>query len=228
MPFAGYGPQEPQPEEPSGRGRIAIANLIIVALILALVVASAAMLLTSHRSPGAPVAYATHTPAPAATPTITPTPAPTVPAGFRAFQDPAGNYQFDVPENWISISQLPVMFAAPDHSAIFAIASDNKTYTGQEIADNENAFFASMSQSAGGSGSYWNVQGPAQIALAGETWTKESATVSIQGGSVQAVVLMANHGANAFLIGYYATPSSFSGNDTRTFQPMLATFEFLT
>ena len=242
-PYPGYpgGPMmSPVPPPlPSKKTPVAlIAVLVALAVVVVAGVLFAALALA--RGGGFAGAAATATAVPTATPLPTATPSPTagianVPAGFTAYQDSSGLYQIVYPTNWVKTSTsgdfgLTTLAGADSsgHANVFEIEYIKGTSAGAAttVAD---TFFSALSNSVHGQVS--NKQGPTQVTLAGERWTRESADVTATAaGATQVqhvVVQVATHGGYTFVIAYLAPASSFDATNTSIFTPMLDSFTFL-
>lgn len=159
---------------------------------------------------------------------LAPHPSPTVPAHFTTYTDTGGLYRLTVPQGWSTRMENTIIgFVSPSAQAVFEVTSISVTMSSNDIRTNEDEYFKALASGAGGSGTYTNLQGPSPVTLAGATWTRESADVTVKGSPAHAVILIANHGSNAFLLAYFAYSNVFASTDAGDFQPMLNSFTFL-
>jgi hypothetical protein len=166
---------------------------------------------------------ATATPVATATPEATAT--PVIPANYTLYTDSSAGYSVAYPNSWTKhVSKSDVVFDDNNEPADMLVGWVDANISQSEIKSTETQFFKSV---AGSGGTYHNVHGPITVTLAGESWTQESADITVSGQTVHAIVLMANHGSNSYLISYLATKSSFASLNARYFQPMVQTFSFL-
>jgi DNA-directed RNA polymerase subunit RPC12/RpoP len=248
-PYPGYpgGPMPPMmspapPPPPSKKTPVAlIAVLVALAVIVVAGVLFAALALARTGGFTGAAATATAVPTATATPLPTATPSPTagianVPAGFTAYQDPSGLYQIVYPTNWVKTSTsgdfgLTTLAGADSsgHANVFEVEyiKGAAPGTATTVVD---TFFSGLANSIHGQVS--NKQGPTQVTLSGESWTRESADVTATAaGTTQVqhvVVQVATHGGYTFVIAYLAQASGFDATNTSTFTPMLDSFKFLT
>ena len=158
----------------------------------------------------------------ASTPEATVT--PTIPANFTVYSDSTDGYSIAYPNSWRKTGGSgTAIFLATNEVADMALGSTDGSIPQSEINSTESQFF----KSAAGSGTYSNLQGPTTATYAGESWTRESADVTTAGQTLHAVVLVANHGTHAYIIGYAGAKPSFATLDAQDFQPMLNSFTFL-
>jgi hypothetical protein len=156
------------------------------------------------------------------TPVTTATPA--IPSDFTPYTDSAAGFSIAYPNTWQkSKSGNDVLLVDPYEAADMVIGSVNANIPQSDINSTESQFF----KSAAGGGSYSNLQGPTTVTYAGESWTEESADITSSSQTLHAVVLVANHGSRAYVIGYLSAKSSFATMDAQDFQPMLNSFTFL-
>lgn len=153
----------------------------------------------------------------------------TVPANFTAYTDTHGLYRLNVPVGWSTTTESDVIvFGSPSHDAAFEVTSVNITMSADEMSATEQGFFKGADSGAGGNGTYSNLQGPTTVTIAGATWTREAADLTVKDGATfHAVVLIANHGSGALLVAYLAPSEHFASADSSAFQPMLNSFQFL-
>ncbi len=221
--YPGY-PQEPgypaqAPQENAGRP---ILRYQAIAFTILNVHAITATGIYVFSIPPAPPPRLTSPTASAATVT------PTVPVGFKVFQDQSETYQVIAPVDWSQTTNYDfVGFADPSNSATFAVGTYGAPINDSTIVESENSIFKSASTGGGGSGAYYNVQGPTKIKLAGETWTQESADVSVARGVMHVVVLITVHDSSTYILMYAAIQPSFSKFNSQDFQPMERSFTFL-
>jgi hypothetical protein len=156
-----------------------------------------------------------------ATPVATAT--PNIPAGFTQFTDTTDGYSIAYPSSWekSTASGATVIIDVTDNVEV-VVGAVNGNLSASEISSQEKGFF----QSASG-GHYSNVKGPTKVTYGGESWTKETADMSLAGQPSTASVMIANHGSKAYIIAYSAPKSSFSTLDQQDFEPMLNTIIFL-
>lgn len=225
-------PQGAAPAAPPKRRRWPIVVGVIAAVLLVLCVGGGALAYANLRSFVGTVSVGvsqTETAqaalTPQATPTLEATPTPVIPANYTLYTDSSAGYSVAYPDSWTKhVSKSDVVFDDNNEPADMLVGWIDANFSQSEIKSTETQFFKSV---AGSGGTYHNVHGPTTVTLAGESWTKESADISVSGQSVHAIVMMANHGSNSYIISYLATKSSFASLDARYFQPMTQTFSFL-
>jgi hypothetical protein len=149
---------------------------------------------------------------------------PIIPSNFTLYTDTVGAYNIAYPQGWQkTTSGGDIIFLDADDTADMVIGSVAANIPQSEIKATEAQYFKTVA----GSGTYSHVQGPIAVTYAGETWQQESADITSAGQTFQAVVLIANHGPRAYIIGYVAPKAGFSSLDLRFFQIMLHSFAFL-
>ncbi|MGH2517571.1 MAG: hypothetical protein ACRDHP_18120, partial [Ktedonobacterales bacterium] len=194
--------------------------VVIVLVLLALVAGGVALALSRGPSTGSASGRLS------ATPTVAATATTSVPAGFTAFKDQGGVYSLDVPSGWSSSktasgSTTINVFVSIQPFAEFEIAA--LPGSGLDPTTAINGYFSGVS----GGQAVTNKSAPSSIQQAGETWTQESADTTLAGQPVHMVVLLAQHGANAVLLAYFAPSASFASINSQDFQPMFTSFQFL-
>lgn len=199
---------------------------VALGIALAVIVLLVALALTRNLLPlSAPsgVSRSTATVAHAVTPTAT------VPLGFVVYTNSSKTYQIIIPADWSGgdSNGVTTIIGSIGASVYVQIARRDTPISGADTAVAEKAYFDSVSTSAGGSGAYTIVEKATPVTLAGETWTKETADVSVKGETLRAAILIANHNGGAYLIAYSTTRSDFAKVDAEDFEPMLQSFEFL-
>lgn len=199
---------------------------ITLGVALAVIILLVALALTRNLLPVSTpsgVSRSTATVAPAVTPTAT------VPLGFTVYTNSSKTFQITIPDDWAGDDSngVTTIFGSIGASVYVQIARRDTSISGADTAVEESAYFHSVSTSAGGSGAYTIVQKATPVTLAGETWTKETADVSVKGETIRAAILLTNHDGGAYLIAYSTARSYFSKVDAEDFQPMLQSFRFL-
>jgi hypothetical protein len=156
----------------------------------------------------------------------------TVPANFISYTNTTGGYSIAYPNSWTKTASpgaspgtIDSVTLVDTHAAAdMIIASVDGTFSKSDITSAENQFF----KSAAGTGTLDKVTAPETVTIAGETWTKREADITTSGKqALHGVVLVANHGAKAYIIGYLASTDTFPTEDATYYQPMLGTFTFL-
>ncbi len=226
--YGSYGPQtfggqQPYPMyEPESRRRGPLTALLVVGVIVLLIVMAGG---------GALLVSRLHLSTANATSTATAT--ATVPAGFKSYTDPGGNFRLVVPADWstqtpqTSQSLHQTVFASPDNTALLTVASYDATFDQSSFGASEKAIFTGMSTGGGGPGTYSHLQGPTTVSLGGENWSQVSADVLLQHGiTLHTVVLLANHAGHAYFIAYAAKPANFNNLNAKDFQTMTHSFAF--
>jgi hypothetical protein len=155
---------------------------------------------------------------------------PTVPANFTTYTDTHGLYRLNIPADWSTTTNTKdnvISFDSSSNDASFAVTTADFPMTADQIRANEDAFFKAADTAGGGNGTYNNLQGPTSVTIAGAPWTREAADLTVKLETLHAVVLIANHGRNAFVLAYGAFATVFASSDASAFQPMLNSFQFL-
>ena len=225
QPAMGY-PPAPVPPRARSRKSLWIGLGIALAVIVLLCAGGVAVVLTRNLLPvSAPSGVARST----ATAALAVTPTATVPLGFVVYTNSSKTYQIIIPQDWSGDDSngVTTIIGSIGASVYVQIAGRDTPISGADTAVQESAYFHSVSTSNGGLGAYTIVEKATPVTLAGETWTKETADVSVKGETLRAAILIANHNGGAYLIAYSTARSYFSKVDVEDFQPMLQSFEFL-
>ncbi len=147
-----------------------------------------------------------------------------IPASYTQFTDAAAGYSVAYPNTWTrSASGGGVTIVDLDSGDNLIILALDGAASPSDI----NAQLTSFLAGSANGGALSDIQGPTTLALAGEVWTQESATISSQGQVVLQVALATNHGAKEYVIGYTAPKASFTSVNNAYYQPILQTFTFL-
>ncbi len=221
-PYAPYG----APPAPAKRRRWPLIVGVIVAVVLLACVGGGAFAYSKlHSFVGAVSTGVSQTEtASAATATPAATAAPSIPANFTVYSDSTAKFSIAYPNSWQkSASGGDVIFLDTAEAADVVVGSVDANIPQSDINSTESQFF----KSAAGAGTYNNLQGPTTVTYAGESWTQESADITSSGQTLHAVVLVANHGSHAYVIGYLGAKSAFATLDAQDFQPMLNSLSFL-
>ncbi len=211
---------QPQPGQVAPKRNPALLVVgAVVAVVLLLAIIGAAVVFANRASQKT---VATPTP----TATITATATANVPPGFTQFADDGKVYTIDYPSGWTKTAtsgdfSLTMFSGAPAHvPAVFEVEYVKMTLDPTTLQDQ---FFKGLALT----GKVTDKQGPTAVTLAGETWQRETADVTM-GQTAQHVVVMAtNHGQYSVLIAYLVAKTSFDTTDTQDFQPMLNSFQFV-
>lgn len=221
---------------PPGAGMARLGRMIgvvgLVAVLLA-VVAGAALAINGGLPFGQRAATPTATPAATARPTATPT---------TQLYTLAGRYQMRYPNGWLNTQRNTP--AANDYSITVVNPSGGASVsvTVQQLnqlvdpATTDTNYLNGLAAPTGTKAR--NISTPQAITLAGQTWTQESADVTILTSAgdqyAHAVATSINHGGNLYTIVRLVpvtmpgdAASAFAAADQADFQPILASFTFL-
>ncbi len=224
QPVMGYQPA-PVPPKARSRKSLVIGLGIALAVIVLLCAGAVAVVLTRNMLP---ISAQSGVARPTPTSAFEPTPTATVPLGFTVYTDSNGRFQLITPNDWTEGDTAgATVIIEPALPAILEIVGRNTPISDADFTTVEAAYFHNLSTSSGGSGTYTIVEKATPLTLSGETWTKETADVSVKGGTLRTVALVANHNGGAYLITYSSTRSIFSKVDAEYFQLMLQSFRFL-
>jgi hypothetical protein len=177
--------------------------------------------------------------------TATATPAPSTATAATQNYTRAGLYQVTYPNSWTATEQnnppqtyLVILTATGGGATVSITAQQTPVFVDPQVNDTNylNSLAAPTKTKAK------NVSHPEAVTLAKETWTEESGDVTllVSNGGVQstqyahAAVMSANHNGYIYTIVRLApvtdqagAASAFASAEQASFQPMLATFRFL-
>jgi hypothetical protein len=237
------GPRHTHGQPPRRRTPRWLAALSAVALLVVLMVGSGVVvLLAMGRLQGlfglGVDAQATATPRSTA-PAGPPTPA----VGFRTYTAPDGSYRIDVPNNWpdpqhrIDATAEQSLFYDPNTQSNFEIERITGA-SGSDPKGTDDLYFAALANAlahptSGPSGTA-TVSGkslPEDMAVAGSTWTRETADIVVSAGgqtqTLHVAALATVHGQDMFLVAYFAPKSAFDAVDATAFQRMIGSLILL-
>lgn len=160
------------------------------------------------------------------TPTAAATATATVPAGFLQFSDDGKVYSLNYPSGWTKSATSGdlnlAVFAgvAGKGPGVFEVEYIKATLDPKTLED-------SFLKQLDATGKVTDRQGPTALALAGETWQRETTDITVGQSAQHVVVLATGHGTYTVLIAYLSSKDTFDGADTQDFQPMLSSFQFV-
>jgi hypothetical protein len=171
------------------------------------------------------------------TPRVTPAPVPTstataaLPPGYVQVEDASGLYSFAVPPNWTPVTPPAptaeyTIYTDPAHDVAFEVESF-PSGTQQEGATVDTAVLTQNFSSLQAS----DISVPVEVTLAGSTWVRESASISLKPSEVAqtetVVVQTTTRNGDTFIIFYYSPISGTSSTSTQALSQILNSFTFL-
>lgn len=227
-PTSGPPPsQSPDVGAPGGRpagsgartaGILALLLVLLAIVILAVLTASGAIAFNA--------AGATPTPQTAATPTI--------PPGFQPYTA-TGYFRLNVPGDWSRVTIPP----NPNASARPLV---NQAFADTSLTDHLNIEVVNSGDAPGpqpsveqvlatlaGGKPIQNRQGPQPVTVGGQSWTRETGDMAVQGiaGTSHVVALATARGQHTYILYYWAPVNNFDVVDIADFRHMLDSFTFL-
>jgi hypothetical protein len=171
--------------------------------------------------------------APQVTPALVPTSTATaaLPAGYKQVEDASGLYAFSVPQSWTPVTPSAAtaeytIYTDPAHDVAFEVESfPSGAQQGGAAIDTAvlTQNIASLKAS--------DISAPMDVTLAGSTWVKESATVSLKPNGIAqmetVVVQTTTLNGDTFIIFYYSPVSGASSADAQALPQILNSFAFL-
>jgi hypothetical protein len=211
-PPPGYlgGPGVP----PKKKSRAGLIIGIVVVLLIIIIGGIVAVALLGGKKNSGPTSNATATVAATATPVATAT--PSIPAGFQQFTSPDNTFSIVYPSDWTKDSSSEGTGAQFVGTAgqIFIVTNGG---AGQgDPATNDAAFCGAL----GGPPS-----APKQVTISGQQWTQEECDNS--SGTQHAAVDSVSYKGNLYLIAYASPKATYASDNTKYYQPMEQSFQFL-
>jgi hypothetical protein len=151
---------------------------------------------------------------------------PGIPAKFHAYTNTTIGVRFNMPDGWITKDDI---VQAGAHALQATSTDDTAAIVVGSFPSGGNEVGAANGALAGtsDSGTVDNKVGPTHVTFAGASWVREAGDITRSGTRLHIVVLVATHGKSMYLLSFLATTSSFAAADTRYFQVVTRSFQFL-
>jgi len=212
-PYGQYG-NHPMPRPRSFNWFVPVVVLMVFAILVAA---------------GGAYALARYGPAttnPPATAQGTASQTPGIPAGFHAYTNTTIGVRFNMPDGWTTkddaaqASGHGMHAVSPDNMAVLSAAS--LTGGGGDVRM-ANLLLVAPSDS----GAVDNKEGPMHVTFASANWVRVAGDITVTGTRLHLAVLAVTHGEHMYVIEFGTAPSSFAAADTRYFQVVTRSFQFL-